>query len=214
MTVSGEQVMERSDPRADLAFMRAIVEAGDESLAAFGRIYFVAGLCYGVQCLLSGATMLGLVPDRPAIQAAIAVVPTIVFLAFLAWEIRRDRERPVTGNLATRAIGTVFACVGLTNLALIAAIGLLAWRRNSLEIWLIYPCVVMILQGMAWLFAWTLRRRLWIGAVAAGWFATGIAMAAALAAQSGGWYLTVVSFGLFAFMAAPGAWLMRPAPHA
>ena len=205
--------MGTSDARADLAFMRAIVEAGDESPAGFGRIYFTAGLCYGVQALLSGATSLGWLPHDTAWNVAVGGGPTIVFLLYLTWEIVRRRGQPETGNLATRAIGMVFACVGLTNLALVAAIGIVAWRWGSLEVWLIYPCVVMILQGMAWLFAWTLRRRFWIGAVAAGWFATGIGMAVALAMASEGGYLTILGFGLFAFMAAPGAWLMRPDRH-
>ena len=205
--------MQTSDPHADLAFMRAIVEAGDQSLAGFGRVYFAAGLCYGTQILLSGGTLLGLVPGERTLQLAIGFGPTLVFLLYVAWEIVRGRGQPPTGNLATRAIGTLFACVGLANLALVAAIGIVAWRWGSLEVWLIYPCVVMILQGMAWLFAWTLRRRFWIGAVAAGWFATGIGMAVALAMASEGGYLTILGFGLFAFMAAPGAWLMRPDRH-
>ena len=212
MTDMGE-TMHASDARADLAFMRAIADAGDRSLAGFGRLYFVAGLCYGAQTLLSGGTLLGLVPGERTLQLAIGFGPTIVFLLYVAWEMVRGRGQPPTGNLATRAIGTVFACVGLANLALVAAIGILAWRWGSLEVWLIYPCVVMILQGMAWLFAWTLRRRFWIAGMAAGWFATGIGMAAALAAGSLGWYLTILGVGLFAFMAAPGAWLMQPDRH-
>lgn len=207
------KTMHESDARADLAFMRAIAEAGDRSLASFGRLYFAAGLCYGAQTLLSGGTLLGLVPDQRPLQFAIGFGPTIVFLAYVAWEIWRGRGQPATGNLATRAIGTVFACVGMTNLALVAAIGIIAWRWGSLEVWLIYPCVVMILQGMAWLFAWSLRRRFWLGGMAVGWFATGISMAVALAASSDGWYLTILGFGLFAFMAAPGAYLMRPTRH-
>lgn len=201
--------MKPSDARADLAFMRSIAEAGDHGLIVFGRIYFAAGLCYGIQCLLSGATMLGWIPDHGPLQIAIGVAPSLVFLAWLAFDLWRARSVTAPGSLTSRAIGMVFACVGMANLALVAAIGLLAWSRGSLEIWLIYPCVVMILQGMAWLFAWSLRRSFWLGAVALGWFATGIAMAAALAAGNLGLYVLVVSFGLFAFMAAPGAWLMR-----
>ena len=201
------------DARADLAFMRAILEAGDRSLAGFGRIYFAAGLCYGAQTLLSGATSLGLLPTDPPLQLAIGFGPTVVFLAYVLWEVWRTRGQPATGNLATRAIGMVFACAGFTNLALIAAIGLIAWRWGSHDVWLIYPCVVMILQGMAWLFAWALRRRPWLAGLAAGWFATGIGMAAALAMSSLGWYLTVLGFGLFAFMAVPGAFLMQSDRH-
>ena len=50
-----------------------------------------------------------------------------------------------------------------------------------------------------------------LGVVAVGWFATGIGMAVALAAETETWYLMIVGVAMFAFMAAPGAYLMRPA---
>ena len=99
--------------------------------------------------------------------------------------------------------------MGVANLALIAAIGIIAWQWQSMATWMIYPCVVIVLQGMAWMFAWAFRRRTWLGVVATGWFATGIGMAAAVAAGNDGWYLAILGAGLFGFMAAPGFYLMR-----
>jgi hypothetical protein len=203
--------MTERDVRDDLAFMRSIVAVGGESMQPFGRAYFAAGMCYGIQCLLTGARMLEWLPGSPKVDLAIGVVPTIIFMILLVWLSIRDRGPSMQGSSTSRAINTLFACAGLTNLALIAAIGLVAWKRESMAIWLIYPCVVMILQGMSWLFAFMMRRRFWLGLIAAGWFATGIGMAAALAWDSAGWYVITVSLGLFAFMAMPGAYLMRPA---
>ena len=79
----------------------------------------------------------------------------------------------------------MFGSVGLANLAFIVIFGSLAWRWHSTTTWLIYPCVVMILQGMAWLVAYMLRRRAWMGVVAAGWFITGLAMAACIDNRAG-----------------------------
>jgi len=40
-------------------------------------------------------------------------------------------------------------------------------RLHSLTVWLIYPCTVCVLQGAAWSVAFVLRRRPWLGLVAA-----------------------------------------------
>jgi hypothetical protein len=200
--------MTARDARDDLAFMRSIVAGGEDSMQKFGAVYFAAGLCYGIQCLLNGLRLLAWLPGGERVDLAIGIVPTIVFLILLA-SIFRDRGRSRAESSTSRAIGLAFACVGITNIALIVAIGIVAWKWQSTATWMIYPCVVMILQGMAWMFAWTLRRRAWLGAIAAGWFATGIAMAAALGNGSEGWYVIIVSLGLFAFMTAPGLYLMR-----
>lgn len=201
--------MTTRDARDDLAFMRSIVAGGEDSMRSFGLVYFAAGLCYGAQILMNGMRTLGWVPGGNAVDLAIGILPTIAFLLILLLLILRDRGRSRLESSTSRAIGLVFACVGITNLALIAAIGIVAWQWQSMATWMIYPCVVMILQGMAWMFAWALRRRVWLGTIAAGWFAAGIGTAAALAVGSAGWYLTILGIGLFAFMAAPGLYLMQ-----
>lgn len=200
--------MTAHDARDDLAFMRSIVAGGEDSMRLFGLVYFAAGLCYGIQILMNGMRILGWVPGGSAMDLAIGILPTIAFLLILLLLIVRDRGRSRLESSTSRAIGLVFACVGITNLALVAAIGIVAWQWQSMATWMIYPCVVMILQGMAWMFAWALRRRTWLGAIAAGWFATGVGTAAALAVGSAGWYLTILGIGLFAFMTAPGLYLM------
>lgn len=202
--------MTERDARDDLAFMRSIVAAGEDGMQPMGAAYFAAGLCYGIQCLLHGLRMLGWDPGWEDVDLVIGILPTFVFLAIMTLLVARDRGRPKLESSTSRAIGFAFACVGLANLALIAVIGLVAWGQQSLQTWLIYPCVVMILQGMAWLFAYMLRRRVWLGVIAAGWFATGIGMATALALESDSGFLIILGFGLFAFMTAPGAYLMRP----
>jgi hypothetical protein len=86
-------------------------------------------------------------------------------------------------------------------------VGLQAWRMQSLQVWLIYPCLVMALQGAAWMVAWMLRRRGWMGLVAVGWFVTAIAMAALIPNMAG--YLIALSAGLILCMLLPGYAMMR-----
>ncbi|MEO8115745.1 MAG: hypothetical protein ABI655_15255 [Phenylobacterium sp.] len=193
----------------DLAFLRTLAQDGEgfqNYQRMFGEIYFAAGLCYSVQMLLHGGQAFGWIVGSGPIALAIGIGPTVVFLILLLW-LRGGRGQPAPSGVVARAVGAVFAAVGLTNLALILIIGGIAWRQHSLLIWLIYPCVVMVLQGLAWLVVFMLRRRAWLGVVAAGWFATGLAMAAAIPQPS--YFIIAAGVGMFAFMLVPGAVLMR-----
>jgi hypothetical protein len=191
--------------REDLAFIKALVAPDDNWQQQFGKIYFTAGLCYSVQILLHLGQSLGAVPGEGPIALAVGWGPSAVFVALLIWILRRDKPRNIAGP--SRAVGTVFASVGLTNLFLCASIGSIAIRLHSQTIWLIYPVVVMLLQGMAWLVAYMLRRKPWLGLVALGWFCVGVAMAVFVDNMVG--YVAAAGVGISVFMALPGFHLMR-----
>jgi hypothetical protein len=196
------------DARANLAFMRALVEPDDRWLRQFGETYSAAGLCYCVQMLLHAGQFVGLTPMDGIGGLAIGLGPTVVFLALLVWIIRRNGPATVA-NATSKAVGAVFGAVGLTNLALVLIIGSVAWRMHSLTIWLIYPCAVMVLQGMAWLVAFMLRRRGWMAVVGLGWFVTGLGMA--LFIDNMGGFVATAGVGMFLFMLLPGLWMLRRA---
>jgi hypothetical protein len=191
--------------REDLAFMRSLVAPSDDFLRSFGAIYALAGLCYGVQMLLHGAQLAGWVQGETA-GYVIGFGPTaVVLLVIVAWRIRRRSAGAPT--LANRATGGVFSAVGMANLASAAIVGLSAWRMQNFNVWLIFPCIVMVMQGAAWLVAWEVRKRTWFLAVAWGWFATGVAMGVAIGNLAA--YVAIIGIGMFAFMLAPGAYMMR-----
>ena len=191
----------------DLAFMRGLVQSGADVTRPLGEGYLAAGLCYGIQMVLHLGQYLGWAPDEGLAALAISLGPTVVFLALITWLSIRNHTPTAGASLVARTVGAVFMAFGLANIALIAIIGSQALRMKSLEIWLIYPCVVLALQGAAWLIVYTLRRRAWIAVVSAGWFATGIAMAFAI-----GYPLPLLLIGIFgfaAFMVIPGIYMMR-----
>lgn len=199
--------MNVDDARDDLAFIRALVAPEDHWQRQFGKLYAAAGACYAVQMLLHIGQFLNLTPRDGLGAQLIGWGPSGVFLVILIWVIRRDG--PQRGGATSRAVGAVFAAVGMTNLALCASIGSVALRLHSLTLWLIYPCVVMILQGLAWMVAYMLRRRSWLGLVALGWFAVGVAMAFFIDNMVG--YVAAATVGVVCFMLTPGLYLMRQA---
>jgi hypothetical protein len=190
--------------RDDLAYLKSLVQPGDDFSRSFGRAYFAAGLCYGIQMLLHGAQMLDWIPSNGAVGLLVGLGPTLVFLAILAVLNSRGAARP---TLANRAVGGVFASAGAANLVLVFVIGYVAWGRQSLDIWLIYPCTVVVMQGAAWLVAAAVRRRAWFLAVSLGWFGTGIGMAIAIGDMAA--YIIVLGLGFLAFMLVPGLIMMR-----
>ncbi len=171
-----------------------------------GRAYFLAGLCYGGQMLLHTAQGLGFIPASGLAGLAVGVGPTVIFIPLLIWIIGKNRWSEGAG-LVGRAVGRVFAAVGLSNIVLIAIFGTIALRKHSLEIWLIYPTTVFVLQGTAWLFAFMMRRRPWHGFVAFGWFACALAMGFTIDKPS--LYVLFAGIALWLFMALPGLILMR-----
>ena len=200
--------MNTESAREDLAFMRALVQPDERWQRRFGEIYAAAGACYGGQMVLHGAQALGLIPSLPILYMLIGGGPSVVFLALVVVIARRNPQTP-GGGVTSRAIGAVFGAAGLANLVLIAIFASVAWREHNLKIWLIYPCVALVLQGLAWLVAYNLRRKAWFALVAAGWFATGLGMGAAI--EDVGWFILVGGVGFFAFMLVPGLHMMRQA---
>jgi hypothetical protein len=190
----------------DLAFLRAVVQSGGGMQKPFGQTYLAGGLCYGAQLLLSALDSGALWPRTPVVSITIASAPTVAFAGILTWVIWRNRAAtPPAG--AQRAIGNVFGCLGMSNLALIVVIGAVALRERSLTTWLIYPCAVFVLQGAGWLVAYTLRRRVWMGLIAAGWMITASVMAIYIEAMPV--FIPVAGAGLMLLMALPGWLILR-----
>jgi hypothetical protein len=194
----------------DLAFLHALVQPGDVVRRDLGESYLACGLCYGVQILASVAQAIGLVPTSEAVALTVGIGPTAVFIVLLVVILRRSWVRPPTGSVG-KAIAAVFGWIGMANLALIAVIGLVALRQHSMIIWLIYPCVAFVLQGVAWLVSYSLRRRPWHGVIGLGWFATAVVMACSI--QSTTSFILVTGAGLMLFMVTPGWVMIRHAAH-
>jgi hypothetical protein len=188
----------------DLAFLRNLVSTGSEAQAALGEGYLAGGLLYGLQCFSYWPLAVGWNPP-PIFFLVAGFGPTVLFVAVLIWIARRHRQAP-TGGATSRAVGATFGSIGVANFALLAIFGSLAARKHSLEIWLIYPCIVFVLQGAAWLAASFLRRRLWQGLVGLGWFAAAVGMSQVLTSPV---YVVIATVALLGLMALPGWILMR-----
>jgi hypothetical protein len=203
--------MNTDTAREDLAFMRSLVQPDEHWQRNFGEIYAAAGACYGGQMILHGLQTFGLIPNDGPPALAVGFGPTVLLLLLVVWIVRRHRGEAI-GGISSRTVRSVFSAIGLANLALIVMFASVAIRQHNLTIWLLYTPVVLVTQGAAWLTAFMLRRKLWFGLVAAGWFAIGVGMG--LAIEDLRLFILIGGVGFFAFMLAPGLVMMRQAARA
>jgi hypothetical protein len=190
----------------DLAFLRALAEGGGESQRNTGAIALAAGLLYGLQCFVSAAQLYEVVLLGETFYTLFSAGITFVFLlvaSWIGWKGRKASE----GGVMARALNAAFAAAGTATLAMLCVFGSVALREESITIWMLYPCAVFALQGAAWMVAWRLRRRAWLGVVAAGWMLSAIALSATIGSPL---YTLVAGAALVLFLAVPGAIMMRP----
>ncbi len=193
-----------TDLSANLAFARALVSEGGKAQMSGGVAFLTAGLCYGIQCLVQWAEVMGWLPWGP-LGLIVSIAPTVVFLAVLGATLWRDRKDSQHG-VATRAINAAFGSAGLANMFMVFVFGYNATREHTLTIWLLYPAVVCAFQGAVWYIAYMIRKRLWLALVSAGWFATTVALGLLINSP---YYVLVLAIALLVLMAGSGYTLMR-----
>jgi len=198
---------ENHSARDDLAFLRALAEGGGESQRGTGMALVAGGLLYGLQCFVAGAQAYGWLHLGDVAMTVFSIAITVVFLLAISWLRWLGRNAP-RGGVVARALSAAFAAAGTATLSMLCVFASVAIRDKSLTIWLLYPCAVFALQGAAWMVAWMLRRRAWLGVVALGWLVSAVVLAWTIDTPL---YPMIAGVALVVFMAVPGAIMMRPA---
>jgi len=189
----------------DIAYLKSLVEGDGGAAGArrFGKIYFAGGVLYGLQTIGHWAQGVGYLNLSPLGGLALAAGPSLIFFAVMAaiiWRGRADHR----GGPAARAVQTVFTATGVSNAILAIAIATVAIRNESMTIWLIYPIVVCVLQGAAWLVSNRWYKHAWHGLVAAAWFILALGFSADILTFS-----LILGIGLIVCMGGPGLVLAR-----
>jgi hypothetical protein len=196
--------------RGDLAFVRALVSESGPAQASLGQALLAGGLCYGGQCMAQWAMIVSGWKAPDPVNLAVGLLPTVVFLAIVGWLVWRDRGLSQHGT-GTRALNAAFGSAGLAAMTTAVIFGYLAWREQSLTIWLFHPLMVCVVQGAVWYVAFAIRRRGWIGLVSIGWFVSALLAAAMIDRVH--WFVFVLGAALLLLMALPGWVLVRSAPR-
>ena len=197
-----------NDLSANLAFVKALVSDGPRMQASAGLIFLVAGLAYGIDCLIYVWQIRGNVALSPLVWLLLAVAPPTVFFVALFYVLWRDRKLANHG-VATRAVNAAYGSAGLANLFVALSFGYVAMLEKSMTIWLLYPIAMCAFQGSVWYVAFMVRRKLWLLGASAGWFVTTLLLAWLI--RDTGSYLLVLGIALVGLMGGSGWYMMRQA---
>lgn len=195
----------------DLAFIRAIIDEPGSGLRTVGAIYMAAGIVYGLHCLIVAMHLSGFFALSDVMMAIVSWTPTVIFLGVCVFYVWKDRSIHIGSGIARRAVNAAFAGAGLANLVLAFVFALAAYRRNDFTLWLFFPVVMAALQGAIWYAVAIIRRRLWMGVVAAGWFLSAIILGLLVPMTTA--YLWCLGAVLLLLMALPGHFMQRPEPN-
>ena len=193
-------------PNAPRKKRYAVCGVSGRGMLTMGVAYFAGGILYGLQCLFHIAQMHGWIlwPAGPSLAVIVGI--SVVFCGVLAWAVREDRRHKVArGPLATRTMNAAFTATGMVNLAVIIIFGIGSARDQDFAVWLYYPAIIFAAQAAAWFVAWSLKRRPWMLATAAGGWITAVTLG--LLVRQSDVYLYVCTAALFLLFALPG-WIM------
>jgi hypothetical protein len=206
-TDSDEPEDKSTDPIGDLAFMKALISEGPRLQASSGYLYMVAGIAYGLQCLIQWVPLAGLAQYPVWVHLAVSIVPSVVFLGAMFQVMWRDRKIKHHG-VATRAMNAIFSSTGLANLFMVAVFGYNAITQKSITIWLYYPIVVCAFQGAAWYAVYMIRKKGWMAAISVGWFLTTLLLGYFIYSPN---YVLVLALALSVLMGGGGFVMLRQA---
>jgi hypothetical protein len=194
--------------RDDIAFMRALAEAGRQGPIVGGSILLASGLSFGTASLAVWLNFtFGLVTESWSF-AAIWILSLAVFLAYLAFS--HATQGPRAG--ASKAIGIAWSGAGWSIFFVGLSLALMAVRGRDPYVANAFLPFILSIYGSAWFVAAALTRARWLFAVAFGSFA--FALVTAWFASQGLIVFLIYALGLYALVAAPGFVLMRQARRA
>jgi hypothetical protein len=196
--------------RADLAFMKALVEEGGRSQMIGGSVFVAGGSLYGLQCLVHWTQTVGITHLSDTFMLFFVIGITAAFLLALGIVLWRHRKA-VQHAVGTRALNAAFNAAGLGNLVLCAVFGLVAWQEKNETIWLLYPVTISVAQGCAWFVAYMVNRRLWLASVSVGWYATAVGLGLLIGTDRLADYILLLAVALLLLMAVPGGMMMHQA---
>jgi hypothetical protein len=195
--------------RDDIAFMRALAEAGREGPRGGGSILVAAGVIYAAASVASSLVISGQLPANELIFPEIWFGGTALFFVCL-WLIKR--RMPGAGAAGGRAAGVVWAGSGWSILAMVISLMIIGSRTNTWWIMGALGPIVLSIYGGCWIVGAAVSRERWLYGFALGSFL----MAGVLAWFATDWatMFLIYAASLLFLLALPGLVLMRRARRA
>ena len=190
----------------DIAFLRELTHDSGQGMAREGATMLTVGAVFSVVTFIYWLMYAGLLGPAWRIGYVLwaAGVAAMVVISLVL-----KQRLPGASGATARAIGAAWGGTGISMLAACGGMLIGAFRigNPNLVLW-IFPIVLFTLYGAGWGVAYAARRRGWFAWIALGCFLTA-GVEGVLLATPHQWL--VLSLGLLAWVAVPGAVILRPA---
>jgi hypothetical protein len=192
----GEELQQLRD---DIAFVRAVAEEGNKSLAHDGAVLAAAGAVFSLTSFQYWLIFTGILVVPRGWARWLWLDGTVVFFVAMAFiRARMPRQLGAVSRVTQAAwtgVGTGITVGG-------AALGLGAWRLGlPLVVTGAFPILLFTLYGAAWGIAFAVRRRTALALVAIGCFVVAVACGI-LMGEPQEWL--ALALGLLLLVAGPG----------
>lgn len=191
--------------RSDLAFMRAVAEDRGALPALMGWHLIAVGSVFGLAFVHIWGVYTGRFAWPDGWESFLWLPGVLLFLPVNAW--LSIRGRGTIWGPGAAAFGAAWAAMAAMIPPALAVL-FLAEAELGLPFYKVWPALAFVLYGGAWSLAAIARRRWWHAAVGFGCFIVAI-LCAALIRETSQWL--VMAAGLLAFVAFPGALIVRRA---
>jgi hypothetical protein len=191
-------------PTDDIAFLRALAEAGRDVPLVCGPYFLMAGCVFSLASFAAFGVTLSAAP--PAAITGIWLGAGVIY-AILASHLNR-RTVTVAGATATinQAISTIWMGLGWGIAAMFAGSAILAWRFDNALIWAAFPSTMLAVYASGWAASAFIARKRWLKLVTVGAFCASILTAMTTGSR---WTFLVYGLLLLLLLALPGGILVR-----
>lgn len=159
-------------PQDQIAFLRALAVAGQETPLNSGPYLIAGGLWFGVASLVHWAIAIGALALPPQAYGIVWIAAAAGFGISLFALVRRDAHRAESGS--NRALNAVWTAVGCSIFCVWISLWLASSRLGDFMLMNAMPLFILAVYGAAWSVAGMLTRQRWIWATAYGAFASAV----------------------------------------
>lgn len=193
-----------SSPNDDLAFLRALAEAGRDVPLVCGPYFLVAGCVFALASFAAFGVSLS--PAPPVAITGVWLGASVIYAILIARLNRRAAM--VAGATATinQAVSTVWMGLGWGIAAMFAGSAILAWRFDNALVWAAFPSTMLAVYAAGWAATAFIARKRWLKLVTVGAFFASILTALTTGSR---WTFLVYGILLLLLLAVPGGILVR-----
>ena len=149
----------------DIAYMRAMAQAGRQAPLLNGPIMVAAGLIFGAANLAQWAIVSDLVVVEPVVMLWVWLTAGAAFAVALFFLIRRASRKPGYGSTGNKAVGAAWSALGFGIFVMWLSLMAVGMSSGNWELMWAMPSIVATTYGTAWMVSAAFSSQRWMTVV-------------------------------------------------